>query len=76
MAVAPITITSDREKVVDFTKPFLNLGISIIIKKPVDKGAHIFSFMEPLSSEIWMCILFAYVGVSVVLFLVSRFSPA
>lgn len=76
MAVAPITITSDREKVVDFTKPFLNLGISIMIKKPADKGAHIFSFMEPLSSEIWMCILFAYVGVSVVLFLVSRFSPA
>lgn len=76
VAVAPVTITSDREKVVDFTKPFLSLGISIMIKKPPDKGSHIFSFMEPLSSEIWMCILFAYVGVSVVLFLVSRFSPA
>ncbi|XP_078322835.1 glutamate receptor-like [Crassostrea virginica] len=76
MAVAPVTITSDRERVVDFTKPFLSLGISIMIKKPADKAAHIFSFMEPLSSEIWMCILFAYVGVSVVLFLVSRFSPA
>ncbi|GIY38295.1 glutamate receptor 4 [Caerostris extrusa] len=31
--------------------------------------------MNPLSEEIWMCIIFAYVGVSVVLFLVSRFSP-
>ena len=36
--------------------------------------AHVFSFMDPLSYEIWMCIVFAYIGVSVVLFLVSRFS--
>lgn len=31
--------------------------------------------MDPLSSEIWMCIILSYVGVSVVLFIVSRFSP-
>ena len=31
--------------------------------------------MSPLSTEIWMCIVFAYVGISVILFLVSRFSP-
>jgi len=34
----------------------------------------VFSFLKPLSSEIWMCIVFSYLGVSVVLFLVSRFS--
>lgn len=31
--------------------------------------------MAPLSKEIWMCVTFAYIGVSVILFLVSRFSP-
>jgi glutamate receptor, ionotropic, invertebrate len=31
--------------------------------------------MSPLSKEIWMCVAFAYIGVSVILFLVSRFSP-
>ncbi|XP_033743404.1 glutamate receptor-like isoform X2 [Pecten maximus] len=75
LAIAPITISSARERVVDFTKPFMSLGISIMIKKPSNAKAHVFSFMDPLSYEIWMCILFAYVGVSVVLFLVSRFSP-
>ncbi|XP_006785307.1 glutamate receptor 1-like [Neolamprologus brichardi] len=35
----------------------------------------VFSFLDPLAYEIWMCIVFAYIGVSVVLFLVSRFSP-
>ncbi|XP_076118201.1 glutamate receptor-like [Mytilus galloprovincialis] len=75
IAFAAMTISSERERVVDFTKPFMSLGISIMIKKPTNKKAHTFSFMDPLSYEIWMCILFAYVGVSVVLFLVSRFSP-
>ena len=75
MAIAPLTITADRERVVDFTKPFMSLGISIMIKKPINLKAHVFSFMDPLSYEIWMCIVFAYIGVSVVLFLVSRFSP-
>ncbi|XP_067134213.1 glutamate receptor 1-like isoform X2 [Centruroides vittatus] len=75
MAIAPLTITSARERVIDFTKPFMSLGISIMIKKPMKKKPGVFSFMNPLSKEIWMCIIFAYVGVSVVLFLVSRFSP-
>ncbi|XP_060554333.1 glutamate receptor-like isoform X2 [Ruditapes philippinarum] len=75
LAIAPITITSQRERVVDFTKPYMSLGISIMIKKTAVKKASVFSFMDPLSYEIWMCILFAYIGVSVVLFLVSRFSP-
>lgn len=46
-----------------------------MIKKPQKKNPGVFSFMNPLSYEIWMCVILAYVGVSVVLFLVSRFSP-
>ncbi|XP_022240428.1 glutamate receptor 1-like isoform X1 [Limulus polyphemus] len=75
MAIAPLTISEVRERVIDFTKPYMSLGISIMIKKPMKKKPGVFSFMNPLSKEIWMCIIFAYVGVSVVLFLVSRFSP-
>ncbi|KAI8761788.1 glutamate receptor subunit protein GluR4, partial [Biomphalaria glabrata] len=74
IAIAPLTITSDREKVLDFTKPFMSLGISLMIKKPVETDPHVFSFMRPLSQEIWLCTIFAFIGVSVVLFLVSRFS--
>jgi len=31
--------------------------------------------MDPLDLRIWLCIVLSYVGVSTVLFLVSRFSP-
>ncbi|XP_013421039.1 glutamate receptor 4 [Lingula anatina] len=79
MAIGDLTISAEREKVIDFTKPFMNLGISIMIRKTPGSQFDItdmFIFMVPLSKEIWMCIAFAYLGVSVVLFLVSRFSPA
>lgn len=75
IAVAPLTITLVREEVIDFSKPFMSLGISIMIKKPTKSKPGVFSFLDPLAYEIWMCIVFAYIGVSVVLFLVSRFSP-
>ncbi|XP_066994946.2 glutamate receptor 1-like [Anabrus simplex] len=75
IAIAPMTITSERERVIDFSKPFMSLGISIMIKKPVKQKPGVFSFLNPLSKEIWVCVIFSYVGVSIVLFIVSRFSP-
>ncbi|VEN59732.1 unnamed protein product [Callosobruchus maculatus] len=75
MAIAPMTITSERERVIDFSKPFMSLGISIMIKKPVKQKPGVFSFLNPLSKEIWVSVMFAYVAVSIVLFVVARFSP-
>ena len=76
VAVAPLTISSMRERVIDFSKPFMELGISIMIKKPEKQKPGVFSFMDPLHRYIWFCIVMSYLGVSFVLFLVSRFSPS
>ncbi|VEL10417.1 unnamed protein product [Protopolystoma xenopodis] len=75
IAVAPLTITSSRERVVDFSTPFMEFGLSVMFQKSERPTPAIFEFTTPLSYEIWMCIMLAYLGVSVVLFLVSRFSP-
>lgn len=32
LAIAPLSITSERERVVDFSKPYMDVGISIMIK--------------------------------------------
>ncbi|KAJ8317822.1 hypothetical protein KUTeg_004626 [Tegillarca granosa] len=76
IAVAPLTITKDREEVVDFSKPFMMSGVSIIIKKPDKQKPGVFSFMKPFSLTLWLCIVIGYVVVSFGMFLVSRFSPA
>ena len=54
MAMGAMTINFAREAVIDFTKPFMNLGISILYKIPSGKPTRLFSFMNPLAVEIWL----------------------
>ena len=74
LTIASITINGAREKAVDFSKPFIDLGISVMIRKPEKQKPGVFSFMEPLSKEIWICVIVSYLFVSAILFFVSRFS--
>ncbi|CAF4044374.1 unnamed protein product [Rotaria sordida] len=75
LAIASLTINGAREKVVDFSKPFIDLGISIMISKPEKEKPGVFSFMDPLAKEIWICVIVSYLFVSGILFFISRFSP-
>uniref|UniRef100_A0A8C9UAN6 Glutamate receptor n=1 Tax=Scleropages formosus TaxID=113540 RepID=A0A8C9UAN6_SCLFO len=75
LAVAPLTITFVREKVIDFSKPFMSMGISILYRKPNSTTNGFFSFLNPMTPDIWVYILLAYLGVSCVLFVIARFSP-
>ncbi|XP_044759047.1 glutamate receptor ionotropic, kainate 2 isoform X4 [Coccinella septempunctata] len=75
LAVGSMTINYARESVIDFTKPFMNLGISILFKVPTPRQARLFSFMNPLAADIWMYVFSAYVLVSATMFVVARFSP-
>ncbi|NP_001191541.1 glutamate receptor subunit protein GluR5 precursor [Aplysia californica] len=75
LAIGPLTITAARERVVDFTKPFMDIGISIMTLKPERQKAGLFSFMEPFSLSLWVSIVIAYVTISLTIFIVSRFSP-
>ncbi|XP_077977877.1 glutamate receptor ionotropic, kainate 2-like [Glandiceps talaboti] len=75
LAVAPLTISYARERVVDFAKPFMNTGISILYRVPESKNPGVFSFLSPLDFDIWLYMLLAYLGVSVTLFILARFTP-
>ncbi|XP_066598288.1 glutamate receptor ionotropic, kainate 2 isoform X7 [Prorops nasuta] len=75
LAVASMTINYARENVIDFTKPFMNLGIGILFKVPSSQTTRLFSFMNPLAVEIWLYVLAAYMLVSFTLFVMARFSP-
>ncbi|XP_073955427.1 kainate-type ionotropic glutamate receptor subunit 1D isoform X2 [Choristoneura fumiferana] len=75
VAIADLTITYDREQVVDFTMPFMNLGISVLYRKPIKQPPNLFSFLSPLSLDVWIYMATAYLGVSVLLFILARFTP-
>lgn len=72
MAVAPLTITAAREAVIQFTKPFMELGISIMMKKPAHVMPGAFSFLNPMDYLVWGCTVLALVSVATVLLIVQR----
>ncbi|XP_046833822.1 glutamate receptor ionotropic, kainate 2-like isoform X3 [Vespa crabro] len=76
LAITDLTITSDRESAVDFTMPFMNLGISIIFKKPTKATPSLFSFLSPFSNDVWLCLLASYIFVSVLFSVIGRLCPA
>ncbi|XP_076374002.1 glutamate receptor ionotropic, kainate 1-like isoform X3 [Tachypleus tridentatus] len=75
LILADLTITYEREEAVDFTMPFMNLGISILFRKPMKKVPKLFSFLSPLSFEVWIYMATAYLGVSILLFILARLTP-
>ncbi|XP_013787893.1 glutamate receptor ionotropic, kainate 2-like [Limulus polyphemus] len=75
MAIADLTMTYEREESVDFTMPFMNLGISILFKKPTVKVPKLFQFLAPLSLDVWIYMATSYLGISLMLFILARLSP-
>ncbi|XP_062854593.1 probable glutamate receptor [Trichomycterus rosablanca] len=76
LAMAPLTITALRETVVDMTKPFMQTGLSFILRKNLDSDdSHYFSFFKLFSTEMWIGLFVAYLLTSFCIFLVARISP-
>uniref|UniRef100_A0AAN0LJ29 Glutamate receptor ionotropic kainate 2 n=1 Tax=Polyphagotarsonemus latus TaxID=1204166 RepID=A0AAN0LJ29_9ACAR len=75
MAIADITITKERQAEVDFTMPFLSLGIAILFSKSSVETKDLFSFMQPFNVKVWLLLGTACLGVSLLLYIISRISP-
>lgn len=74
-AIVDLTITYEREQAVDFTIPFMSTGISILFKRPEKSEPSLFSFLHPFSVDVWLYMLTAYLGVSLLIFIMGRFTP-
>ena len=74
-AVADLSITSSRASAVTFSMPWMTLGISIIYVKPRQAPPSMLSFASPFTLEVWMYTAFSYIFVSLIMFVLARFSP-
>ncbi|CAF0743543.1 unnamed protein product [Rotaria sordida] len=75
LGLAGLTITYQREQAIDFTKPFLTLGINILFKKATRPKPDKFGFFKPFNIYVWFYMIAAYIAVSFILYLVARLSP-
>ncbi|XP_042236341.1 ionotropic receptor 25a-like isoform X3 [Homarus americanus] len=73
--VAPLTMTSEREEVIDFVAPYFDQsGISIVIQKR-QREENLFKFMTVLRAEVWVSIVAALVVTGIMIWLLDRYSP-
>ncbi|EDW67686.1 uncharacterized protein Dvir_GJ24289 [Drosophila virilis] len=76
LAVTDLTITSEREEAIDFSIPFMNLGIAILYLKPQKATPELFTFMDPFSEEVWWFLGLSFLAVSLSFFILGRLSPS
>lgn len=73
LAIAPLTLTAAREKVVAMTTPFMQTGISILLRRDISEDTGFFGFLSPFTAQTWVGILAAYLGTAACIFVVTRF---
>lgn len=69
--MSAITITPERENVVDFSKRYMDYSVGILMRKPEEK-INIFSLFAPFDLAVWACIAAAIPVVGVLIFLLNR----
>eukprot|EP00794_Sanderia_malayensis_P008975 gene8975-9933_t len=75
IAIGSLTISSSRESVVDFSKSFMEFTMALLYRKPDSSGKDSFQFLRPFSVGIWLSIFFSTLAVSIIIFIIEKFSP-
>ncbi|XP_071107299.1 glutamate receptor ionotropic, kainate 3-like [Haliotis cracherodii] len=75
LGIGPISLTSERERVIDFTKPYMEEGTGIILKRFEDKNSKMFRVFKPFTESVWLSVAGAVLVVGFTLALVNHLSP-
>ncbi|KAK1399852.1 Glutamate receptor [Heracleum sosnowskyi] len=70
--VGDITIRAHREKKVDFSLPYSESGVVMVVRAEPDKLKNIWIFLKPLSWDLWLAIVVAAIFVGIVLRILER----
>ncbi|PFX30305.1 Glutamate receptor 4 [Stylophora pistillata] len=76
MAIPALTITERREKVVDFSFPFMHFTTDILLRKPSFKEKiDLSQFMAPFDNQVWFATSATLIIISVAVFVLNFYSP-
>ena len=70
--VGDITIRADREANVDFSLPYTESGVVMVVKAEADKLKDMWIFLKPLSWDLWLTIVLAAIFTGLVLRVLER----
>ncbi|XP_076055286.1 glutamate receptor ionotropic, delta-2-like [Oratosquilla oratoria] len=70
LAINTITITVQREGVVDFTNPYIVAATCVVSRAPVEKNRAL-AILRPFSLEVWLCLLGTVCSAGLVVLIVT-----
>lgn len=74
MSIAPMTISSDRQTVLDFTQPYMTFGLAFMMRVQEVK-VNYFRFLLPFGQNLWIAICVLVMVMGFLLWICSLFSP-
>lgn len=74
LVIVLIIIIKECQKIVDFIKFFMRIGLSLMIYKLDKRKFGMFFFKEFFYKNVWLCIVIGFLMMSVILFLIGWFS--
>ncbi|KAK6182393.1 hypothetical protein SNE40_010096 [Patella caerulea] len=76
MAVAELTLTPDRETVVDFIlPPFFTQGLGMVFRKEDDSIKGWLNIMQPFQLQVYYVLFSAAVGICIVFYILEKVNP-
>ncbi|XP_074368660.1 glutamate receptor 2.8-like isoform X2 [Apium graveolens] len=70
--VGDVTIRANREREVDFSLPYTESGVVMVVKAKSDRLKNIWMFVAPLSWDLWLTIFLATIFIGLVLRILER----
>ncbi|XP_039034845.1 glutamate receptor 1.3-like [Hibiscus syriacus] len=70
--VGDITITANRSLYVDFTLPYTDMGVGMVVQKTPKDSRNLWIFLKPLTGGLWLTIVGVYVLTASVIWLIER----
>ncbi|CAB3405067.1 unnamed protein product [Caenorhabditis bovis] len=74
MAIGGLTINPERERIIDFTEPWLYHGIRIL-EKNIPRDSPMQSFLQPLQSSLWTALFVSVLLVGLAIYCLDFKSP-
>uniref|UniRef100_A0ACD6A5Y8 Uncharacterized protein n=1 Tax=Avena sativa TaxID=4498 RepID=A0ACD6A5Y8_AVESA len=71
-AVGDITITAERAVYVDFTMPYTESGVSLLVLSENDNSTIEWVFLKPLTTELWLATVGGFFFTALVVWMIER----
>ncbi|ESO96489.1 hypothetical protein LOTGIDRAFT_115937, partial [Lottia gigantea] len=75
LTVAPLVISSERLKVMDFSFPFFHDYSTVLYKLPDPNLYKWRKLIDPMKGEVFMCILISFMIVTITLYVMEKHNP-